>query len=291
MGELEIIALVVLGPGLCYAWRSFRRARTLADNATARIRSAPQGYVELNGRAELMDGDLVIAPLSGLACCWYRYRIERKTSDGKWKTVDKGMSDALFWLTDETGRCALDPDGAEVIKTGRDIWYGDGAPCKLAGMEHELPQWLEGLRGFGADYRYTEQRILPGEEIHVLGLFCTVGGISEAPHTRRELYQLLEDWKKDSRRMALFDRNGDGHIDAEEWEAVRRAAHHQIQRAQLARSVNPDVHMLRNPGDRNRPFLISAVSEYHLVRRFQRHAAISLLAALLAGGYLAWVFV
>jgi hypothetical protein len=133
------------------------------------------------------------------------------------------MSDALFWLIDETGRCVLDPDGAEVIKTGRDVWYGDGGSSRLKGMEHGLPSWLAGLRGLSADYRYTEQRILPGEEIHVLGLFRTVAGIGEAPNTRRELSRLLEDWKKDSRRMALFDRNGDGHIDAGEWEAARRA--------------------------------------------------------------------
>lgn len=290
MGEWEIMALVLLGPALYYAWRCFRRARALADTATARIRSTPQGYVELKGRAGLMDGDPIIAPLSGLPCCWYRYRIERKTRDGKWKIVDRGMSDDLFWLIDETGRCVLDPDGAEVIKAGRDIWYGDGGPSRLKGMEHGLPQWLAGLRGLNADYRYTEQRILAGEEIHVLGLFRTVGGISEAPNTRRELYHLLEDWKKDSQRMALFDRNGDGHIDAEEWEAARRAAHRHIERAQLARPVNPDVHMLCNPGDRNRPFLISAVSEYHLIRRFQRHAAVSLLGAMVAGGYLVWVF-
>jgi hypothetical protein len=83
------MALVLLGPGLYYAWRCFRRARALADTDTARIRSAPQGYVELKGRAGLMDGDPIIAPLSGLPCCWYRYRIERKTSDGKWKIIDR----------------------------------------------------------------------------------------------------------------------------------------------------------------------------------------------------------
>lgn len=290
MGELEVMTLMILGLGLYYAWRCFHRARALADTATARIRSAPQGYVELKGRTELMDGHPVTAPLSGLPCCWYRYRIEQKTSDGKWKTIDKGMSDDLFWLIDETGRCVLDPDGAEVIKTSRDVWYGDGCPRALAGMEHGLPGWLKGLRGFSADYRYTEQRILSGEELHVLGLFRTVGGVSEAPNSRRELSRLLENWKRDPRRMALFDRNGDGQIDADEWEAARRAARHQLDRAQLIRSVDPDVHMLGNPGNPRRPFLISAVSEQRLVRSFQRRAAMALMAALLGGGYLAWIF-
>ncbi len=288
VGYLWLIALGGAATGMFSAWRYFRRATALADTATARIRSAPQGYVELKGRAAMMGGDPVLAPLSGLCCVWYRYRVEEKSTGGKWRTLDKGISDALFWIEDETGRCVVDPDGAEFVKSSRDVWFGGTGPRLLAGMEHGLPQWIGSLRGVGRNLRYTEQRILPGEEVHVLGLFSTAGSAVRPMNTRREVAHLLESWKRDSRRMALFDRNGDGQIDSGEWAAARTAARKQIAREQQAWTTEPDVHVLRNPNDWQRPYLISAVSERRLVNRYLGRAGLSLLLAVAAVAYALW---
>ena len=278
----EVMALFgsgVIGLGLFGSWRSFRRAQALADTPIAKIRSAPQGYVELCGRAGLLRGDPIRAPLSGLPCAWYRYRVEERSANNKWWTIDKGVSDSLFLLEDETGQCVVDPDGAELTKTTRDVWYGD-----------EIGARVFVLWGIGAHYRYTEQRIMPGEEVHAIGWFRTVGGSTEVPDTRREVAKLLETWKKDPRRMALFDRRKNGRIDPDEWEAARRAAHRQVQRAQLARATEPDIHLLSNTNDRNRPFLIAALSEGRLIERYQLKTIFYLLMALLTGGFMAWLF-
>ena len=48
------------------------RKRVLQDIPTALIRSASQGYVELQGYAELMEGDAITAPLSSRTCIWHR---------------------------------------------------------------------------------------------------------------------------------------------------------------------------------------------------------------------------
>ncbi len=280
-----LLALAVLGWGLYAAWRDFRRLRVLADTPTARIRSAPQGYVELAGRAALMAGEPVLAPLSGLPCAWYRYRVEEKDDRHRWRVVDRGLSDALFWLEDGAGRCAVDPEGAEVIKTRKDVWYEQG-PRQGEGLEW----WLKGaLRGFQAQYRYTEQRIAAGEELHVLGRFRTVGGATEPPDYRRETARLLEDWKRNTRRMALFDRDGDGRIDLAEWEAVRLAARRQVEREHLEQAAAPEVHTLAAPSD-GRPYLISTVSEQRLLRGLRLRVAGWLLAALGAAGWLGWAF-
>ncbi len=58
------------------SWHNLHNARTIQDIPTAKARSAHQGYVELEGVGRLMDGAPIIAPLSGLPCVWYRYRIE-----------------------------------------------------------------------------------------------------------------------------------------------------------------------------------------------------------------------
>ena len=96
-------------------WGGFRRlhhARLIENVPTAKVRSAHQGYVELVGTAEALPGEPVIAPLSGSVCCWYDYRIERR-SGKHWNIVDKGTSEAVFAIRDDTGRCLIDPEAAD----------------------------------------------------------------------------------------------------------------------------------------------------------------------------------
>jgi len=273
-----ILIALALATGICChgILHYGRRAWRLADTPIARIRSAPQGYVELYGRARLLPGPPIVAPLSGLPCAWFRYRVEERSEGGRWWPVDAGDSDNLFALDDGAGHCVVDPEGADFVKTRRDVWYGS-----LGGAR------THALWGIGAAYRYTEQRILPGEELHVIGQFRTVGGLRETPDTRREAADLLERWKRDPRRMALFDRNGDGRIDAGEWEAARRAAYRQVRREQLQYAADPEVHLLADPGDSTRPYIIAAFrEESRLIRYFQWRAAGCLLLALVGGGLL-----
>jgi hypothetical protein len=272
LGALALASGISLYGVLYYG----RRAWRLADTPIARIRSAPQGYVELYGRAGLLPGPPILAPLSALPCAWFRYRVEERSEGGRWRPLDQGDSDSLFVLDDGTGQCVIDPEGADFIKTRRDIWYGSPNGART----HAL--W-----GIGAAYRYTEQRILPGEELHAIGRLRTVGGLRETPDTQREVAELLERWKRDPQRMALFDRNRNGRIDPDEWEAARRAAHRQVQREQLEQATEPDVHVLADPGDPTRPFIIAAFrEEERLIRYFHWRAAGCLLLALLAGGLL-----
>lgn len=273
---LLALLLAVTIFGLYGALYFGRRAWRLADTPIARIRSAPQGYVELHGRARLLPGPPILAPLSYLPCAWYRYRVEERTSGNRWWPVDSGESDSLFLLDDGTAQCVIDPEGADFIKTRREVWYGN-----LSGAR------THALWGIGATYRYTELRILPDEDLHVIGLFRTVGGLREAPDTRSEVAELLERWKRDPRRMALFDRRRNGRIDPDEWEAARRAAYRQVQREQLQQATQPDVHLIADPGDTSRPFIIAAFrEESRLINYFYWRAALSLLTALLAIGYL-----
>jgi hypothetical protein len=269
------LALAVVVAGSYGALYYGRRAWRLADTPIARIRSAPQGYVELYGRARLMEGPPILAPLSLLPCAWYCYQVEER-SNNRWQTVDSGESDSLFLLDDGTGRCVIDPHGADFVKVRRDVWYGNESGART----HAL--W-----GIGTAYRYTEQRLLPGEELHAIGGFRTVGGLREAPDTRREVAELLERWKRDPQRMAMFDRRRNGRIDPDEWEAARRAAEKQVRREQLQQAVEPDIHLLADTGDPARPFIIAAFREEgRLIRYFQWRAVGCLLAAVLAGGLL-----
>ena len=276
---LRLLVALTLAVAIISAYGALyygRRAWRLADTPIARIRSAPQGYIELYGRARLMEGPPILAPLSTLPCAWYRYQVEERTVGNRWQIVDSGESDSLFLVDDGTGRCVIDPQGADFIKIRRDGWYGSAGGART-----------QALWGIGAAYRYTEQRLMPGEELHAIGWFRTVGGLREAPDTRRDVAELLERWKHDPQRMKLFDRRRNGRIDPDEWEAARRAAEKQVRREQLQQTVEPDIHLLADTGDPTRPFIIAAFREEgRLIRYFQWRAAACLLVAALAGGLL-----
>ena len=272
---LAALALAIVVAGAYGALYYGRRAWRLADTPIARIRSASQGYVELYGRARLMEGPPILAPLSLLPCAWYGYQVEERCQN-RWQTVDSGESDSLFLIDDGTGHCVVDPHGADFIKIRRDVWYGSESGTRT----HAL--W-----GIGATYRYTEQRLLPGEEVHVIGGFRTVGGLREAPDMQRAVADLLEQWKRDPQRMALFDRRRNGRVDPDEWEAARRAAEKQVRREQLQQGVDPDIHLLADTEEASRPFIIAAFREEgRLISYFQWRATACLLAAVTAGGLL-----
>ena len=71
--------------GNCWFLISFitlHRKRIIEDTPTSKIRSAAQGYVELVGYGQLMDGQPIVAPpLTGTICTWYDYSVdEHQTS-------------------------------------------------------------------------------------------------------------------------------------------------------------------------------------------------------------------
>src|SRR4030067_2822595 len=79
------VAVLTAGSAFC-SWRTWRHVshvRLIEDTPTAKIRSAPQGYVELEGLGKLMDGPPIIARLTGLPCVWDRYTIEEYVATGK----------------------------------------------------------------------------------------------------------------------------------------------------------------------------------------------------------------
>ena len=168
---LAVLAALAGCAALFVAHRAWRRARLVEDTPTSLARSAAQGFVRLEGTAQPMPGEPVIAPLSRRPCIWWRYRIEERRDSGKrgrpgsgkhWQSLETDTSSAHFELVDATGAVLVDPDGAELHGTERDSWYGD-TPRPQAG-----PPAMAGFRGFGDRYRYTEERVEAGAFIHAV---------------------------------------------------------------------------------------------------------------------------
>jgi len=239
--ELTVLLVVLAAAtafGFYQAFRRLWKARVIEDAPTAKVRSAHQGYVELIGEAQAMRGEPIIAPLSKLACCWYRYTIESKEG-GKWRLSRKEVSDGLFLLRDDTGECIVDPEGAEVTPGSKRVWYGDGNDPITVVMP---PRGAEGVAlgpvimrssagSLNSRYRYTEELIVAGDRLYALGEFKTLDDIDHHQSRSEMLGALLRDWKRDWRRLLhRFDHNRDGQIDADEWEDARRVAEREVAR-------------------------------------------------------------
>jgi hypothetical protein len=259
----------------------------MEDIPTSRIRSAAQGFVELEGMAELMKGDPVLSPLTGIECTWYRYKVERRVRSGKnrhWRTVHKGTSEALFLLRDDTGLCVIDPDGATVVPHQKLVWFGHSE--RPAHIPRGNTPWWSQLGG--GRYRYTEERLLPGYPLYGMGLFRTVGGANETYNTREEVRELLANWKANPAQLKQrFDRDGDGEIDLDEWQRARGMALAEVKERQRERARQPGIHTLSQPTDRH-PFLLSAKSQHELCARYRWYSVGGLAAFFLTGGGAVW---
>jgi len=280
---LVAVTLAASAGTLWWALGALRRARLFEDTPTSLIRSAAQGYCELNGYGELMPGDPIRAPLTGTPCLWWEYSVEEKVRSGKnrhWRTIEHDVSGALFALDDPTGRCVVDPDGAEVIGSLKQVWHG-GSPRPMLGPAAGS-SW-----GLGQQYRYTERRIAPESRLLAIGFFETHADPHTSVDAQRELALKLGDWKRDQAALkARFDADRDGQIDAAEWEAARRTAQAEVGAQLDARALTPGVNLMREPRD-GRPFILSTLDQDALVSRKRWHARFGLIATLLGGGFAA----
>lgn len=282
--EFWFVAVLLILVGLAGIWmwfRSMKRARLIEDTPTSRCRSAAQGYVELVGTQQLMPGDPIRAPLTGRQCTWWEYCIEEKRttyskgrSKTRWVTIDKGVSESLFLIRDDTGDAVIDPDSAEVIPSASDTWYGSSHWPKGPPVGGNI---------FGGRYRYKERRMHEADLLYAIGYFQTQSAHHQPAHRAQETAALLADWKRDQGMLLQrFDKNRDGQIDMNEWEKARELAEAQINARIREEALDPGVHLMSRPPD-GRPFILSVVPETDLTRRFRRQAVAWLMLFFASG--------
>lgn len=252
------LALALIGATSFLAWlANLRRHRTIADMPTARIGSAPQGYIEIAGRGCQPPGERLFSPVNHLPCLWYRYIVERKKND-RWEYVESGVSHDTFGVDDGSGMMLVDPEGAEIITSRKQV-------------------------SMTGEYRRTEWTLIEGETIYVIGEHVTLGGPNAVLDKRSDLAALLAEWKQDKAALlARFDANGDGEISLDEWEHARAAAAQEVERAHFETRLKDGLHLMRKPGH-GRLFLIANREAAALERRYRlwswAHLALLMCAA------------
>ena len=263
------------GYGLFYF---MRRARIIEDTPTSKIRSAPQGYVEIIGQIKYFANEAVIAPLTKLPCAWYHFKIEKKetvhtgkSSHTRWNTIEEATSNKVFVCIDDSGQCVIDPRAAEVHVNDEDTWYGDTKwPQSLIPTKKSI---------FSSnDYRYQEQRLLENEQLYAIGLFKSIDPNKAHGDVSDEVRAILKVWKTDQKTLLeRYDTNQDGQIDLKEWETVRQAAMQQAYQQRLSRADRPAMHVLGKTDDFRRPYILSVKPPENMTKKFKLKAFACLL--------------
>lgn len=298
-GDFLVWSIISVGAtigGFIAAFVFLHRARVIEDTPTSRIRSAAQGYVELEGMVQRISDPLLSAPLTDTPCLWYEYQIERyvrgsgKSSSGHWVTTKKERSSDQFWLVDETGKCIIDPEGASVVpdSANTDRWYGRHDWPQQGPEKRNRANRLFSHHRFwnitlgGGKYRYTERRIPEATLLYAIGLFTTAGA-HDARDRSQAISDTLRQWKQDQTQMLTrFDTDQDGNISMGEWEAARRLAAREVDAANLQRINQGGLNLLGATGEKRKPFLLSAVLQQQLVKRYRLYSGAAFVLFLAA---------
>ncbi|KAF0811814.1 hypothetical protein IGB42_03624 [Andreprevotia sp. IGB-42] len=250
------------------AWRhNLGRKQALANTPVTSIAAAAQGYAAIEGRARVYL-DRQYTP-TGIECVWYRCRHMRRSAarggGERWQHVSTWQSETPFLIADARSECVIAP----------------------AGADFDLPACEVHHRG---EDRFEEWAILERTQLYAAGDFSSRRADLHTPRAiRSAVSDRLQDWKADrSALLERFDRDGNGEIDLDEWEAARSAASQEVEAERVRAGMAPVTHSLSCPPD-GRPFVISARNPARLVRRHRWLAWSNLLAAVLLLHAVLWV--
>lgn len=265
-GEYSVLLAFLIGVIIFLAYithTALKRYRFMSGTATSKIRSAPQGYVELKGTGQLMPGDEIRSPFSGNRCLWYQCTVEQKKKNGKhanWINISDEMSNNLFHLLDETGECVIDPESAHVVPGLSRTWYGHDLQDRLR------PSVAGGLFvGIATGgYRFSEKIIRPASQLYALGNFRTEQHTADPATIETLVQELIRQWKLQPHRyLAEFDFDVSGKLNKQQWRTIQHKA-----RLQVIGGIQQQSHnILARPQQAGKPFIISATEEEGLVAR------------------------
>lgn len=257
---------------LCWgAFACLRLKRRIEDTPTSRIRSLAMGLVEVSGRATRRYA--LVAPMTQGACVWYRLSKYRRDRNHSWKlTSQSDSSHVPFALDDGSGQVVVDPAGATIkVKTEQTGYPGEST-------------LLGAVVDGGPDEKWVEELIYEGTTLYVLAYARPVRGVR--PSLRERTVAAVRRLKLDPRALHRYDADGDGRLDADEWQAARDDAERLAAAEQLGERSLPVIdHALLGKPPRGLPFLIAeGQTGTELAGRYGWIGAVLLLLGMAAAG-------
>ncbi len=157
------LALVAVGAYITYqALGNLQSGWTIwqSDPIDAGDVEYEDGVVEVQGKVEQLEAGLLTTKYTDTPAVAHEYKLQRHEenrsteSGAEWQTVDSGTETQPFYVTDETGSVAVDPDGATVSLDTEKI--SGGSEIDIGPVDASTNKRYEG-------------RLAPGDRVHVFG--------------------------------------------------------------------------------------------------------------------------
>ena len=157
------LALVVVGTYITYnGLGNLQKGWTVwqSDPISAGEVEYEDGTVEVQGTIEQLEEELLTTKYTDTPAVAHDYKLkeheENRTTDSgpEWQTVDGGTETQPFYVADETGSVAVDPDGATVSLDTEQI--SGGSEIDIGPVDTSTSKRYEG-------------RLAPGDHVHVYG--------------------------------------------------------------------------------------------------------------------------
>lgn len=273
------LGLAVLAGGFFWGgFNFFMLKRHVENTPTSKVRSMAMGMVEIHGQARRKYA--LVAPMSQSPCVYYRLRKYRREDrggeHGTWRLKSESDSGHVpFFIEDATGRVTVDPYRA-AIRAG----------VKQEGSPGQGNILLGGSGGYDSNEKWIEDIIHEGTSLYILG--DAKQQRQQRKSLREKKIEKLRDLKLDRAAMQKYDIDGDGQIDADEWQAAREDVEDQVLRERLAEehqaARQEDYIVIGRSSHRSHPFVIAATkSEAHLTRNYALFSGLLLTGSLLVG--------
>lgn len=270
----ELAPLLFTAFGAYSFYDSMKKLRVIKDTPTSKIRSAAQGYLELRGYGEALGVRTVIGPESKHSCLWFDYTVEHlklkpalrgKKRQGKWVRKHHQRSKECFIMSDETGKCIVDPLRADIIPTKKWVRY------KNAKGRH--------CSSHNATVRHIERIIEIGSPLVIIGEFKT---LHHAGLHGNAIDKIIDEWRvKNDALIGHLDQDGDGHIDADEWErALSDMETDLVKPSRGSKNSKAGLHIIMHPRHGKKPYIIAGKKPTRLMWSYRFRMIGSLLIAL-----------
>lgn len=267
----EAVFWTLLGGGALIAsgLRLFQKKRLLENIGRSTVRGAAVGLVELSGMSRGCNP--TPSPVQGAKCSWWRCVIEEWRKQGKnssWVEIGSRESQDQFYLEDSTGRILIVPVGAEYHLREFILELNSSTRTRLApilqGWGYNDMNWF----GFSRKLRIREEIIPEGFPLYVFGNMVAVAEMNAPNDKAGRWQQRLSEIKKNKGLMNLADKNQDGSVDGQEWDALREEQQLKFLEEEAKRASQagqPGALIMAPEGS---PFIISVHGEDVLTKKF-----------------------
>ncbi|MEA3465460.1 MAG: GIDE domain-containing protein [Thermodesulfobacteriota bacterium] len=253
-----LIPALISAGSLWAAIHYWRLKRRIEATPTSKTRSAAMGMIEVHGQAKRAYA--LVSPISQLPCVYYCLKRYRRTNrDKQWKLSQVTTSGTVpFLLEDDSGQISIDPQGAKLSpKTSIEGFPGQSNILFTSNSEANPYE------------KWKEEVFHEGCTLYVMG-FARVLDKGRG-NMRQNVAKKLRDLKTDRNKLMRYDQDGDGNIDAAEWDQARSDMEQQVLHEKLHRGQQRSNQQLviGAPPQKGLPFIIAeTASEAHLTRNY-----------------------